>query len=157
MRVLVGVTVLALMASCDRTRVFEDNHDFTNRVWNVNDTVRFTFQIDDTTQRYNIYYNIRNSRHYPWSRLFVNWSLQDSTGKPLASSLSSAYLFEPKSGKPLGESALGDIYDHRVPLVSRQAFAYPGPYTVSLQQFMRTDSLSGILAAGVRVEKIELP
>ncbi|MFN5168558.1 MAG: gliding motility lipoprotein GldH [Cyclobacteriaceae bacterium] len=157
MRILVGVICLMLVAGCDRSRVFEDNHDFESRLWAVHDTVRFTFRIAETTQRYNVYYNIRSSRHYPWSRLFVNWSLQDSSRNQLKASLASAYLFDPKTGKPLGESALGDLYDQQFPLLTDYAFQTAGPYTVSLQQFMRTDSLPGILSAGIRVERAQRP
>ena len=62
-------------------------------------------------------------------------------------------LFDDKTGEPLGESGLGDIYQHRIPVKMNHRFDYAGKYKVSFEQFMRTDTLSGILGVGLRVER----
>lgn len=156
----VVVIVLAglLLVGCDDSRVFEDNKDFTSRTWNVSDTVAFEFQIKDNTA-YNLQCNIRNTLDYPFSRIFVNYTLEDSTHKVLATKLVSSYLFDAKTGEPKGDSGLGDIYDHRFALIENRPLA-PGKYFIKLQQEMRTDTsnsfpmMPGILAVGVRVEKV---
>lgn len=151
-----GVLVLfigaALLAGCDNSRVFEDNKDFSKRAWTVSDTVVFEFTITEPSGRYNVLYNIRNSIDYPYSRIFVNYTLEDSTHRVLATRLAGNYLFDAKTGEPQGNSGLGDIYDHRFPLLENHEFS-AGKYFVKLQQYMRTDTLHGVLAAGIRVEK----
>ena len=99
---------------------------------------------------------MRNSVSYPWSRLFITYYLQDSTGKDLQTKLLNEDLFDTKSGKPLGESGLGDIYDHQFQVLRDYQFAYPGKYKMKFEQFMRTDTLHGILAVGLRVERADL-
>jgi gliding motility-associated lipoprotein GldH len=64
-----------------------------------------------------------------------------------------SFLFDEKTGKPNGNSGLGDIYDQQFLLLKDYAFTQPGDYTIQFEQFMRTDSLQGVLAIGVRVEK----
>jgi len=154
MKFALGFFLLALLATgCDNSRVYEEYTDFNERYWLVNEVPSFEFVIVDTTSRYNILGNIRNSVSYPWSRIFVNYQLADSTGHELHKALLSDYLFDAKTGKPNGVSGLGDIYDHQVPLLKNYQFKRSGKYKVSFEQFMRTDTLDGILAVGLRVEK----
>ena len=143
----------ALLSGCDTSRVFEDNKDFNRRAWSVSDTVAFEFSITDPVP-YNLLCNVRNSLDYPYSRIFVNYTLEDSTHNVLATKLVVNYLFDVKTGEPKGNSGLGDIYDHRFSLLENRQLS-PGKYFVRLQQYMRTDTLHGVLAAGVRVEKVQ--
>lgn len=154
-RLLAAVTLMLACAACDSNRVFEENKDFAKRYWLAQDTVQFEFTITEGGVPYNMLYNVRNSLDYRYSRIFVNYSLEDSAHHELASRLVANYLFDAKTGKPFGSSGIGDIYDHRFPLLENRPLA-PGKYYVKLQQFVRTDSdtLRGVLAAGIRVEKI---
>lgn len=145
---------LLVLAACDPHRVFEKNQEFESRSWKINEPVTFDFAIDDTTQRYNVFLNVRNSLDYPYSRLFVNYELQAPTQASLDKRLITEYLFEPKTGKPFGTSGLGDAYDHRFPLLQRYTFHKTGTYHVKVEQFMRLDTLQGMLAVGVRVETL---
>jgi gliding motility-associated lipoprotein GldH len=154
MRSVTGFLLVSVfLFSCDERRVFEKNADFDSRYWLVTDKPEFEFEITDTLQRYNIYGNIRNSVSYPYARIFLTYSLRDSTGTELEKKLVSKLLFDDKTGEPHGNSGLGDIYDHRLPLKRNYQFSKPGKYSVRFEQFMRTDTLSGVLAVGLRVER----
>lgn len=145
-----------LLSSCgDDARVYEQYNDFESRYWLVQDKPQFEFSIPDASIKYTLYADVRNSVSYPWSRFFMNYSLMDSAGTELKKDLVSEFLFDAKSGKPLGKSGLGDIYDHEVVLLKDYQFAKAGKYKMSFEQQMRTDTLQGILAVGLRVEKIE--
>lgn len=151
-RVFVLISSIALL-SCDSDRVYEENKEFPKRYWALQDTAAFSFDVT-ATATYNLHCNVRNTLDYPFARIFVRYSLSDSTGKVLASDMVSTYLFDLKTGEPYGNSSLGDIYDHRILLKSNQALR-PGRYDVKLQQLMRADTLKGVLAAGVRVERVK--
>ena len=154
MRFCLGLFLLALFATgCDNSRVYEEYTDFNERYWLVKDVPSFEFVIEDTTVRYNLLGNVRNSVSYPWSRIFMNYQLKDSTGVELHKALLSDYLFDAKTGEPNGVSGLGDIYDHQLLLLKDFQFKKSGIYRVSFEQRMRTDTLQGILAIGLRVEK----
>ncbi len=151
-------TILALFAlavlasSCDDARVFEENREMAQREWLVTDEPDFTFFIDDSAQTYNLYYNLRNSLQYEWDRVFVSYAVFDSTGNTLSRKLVYHDLFDP-TGRPLGESGIGDLYDHQFPLLENYRFPRRGAYTVRLTQFSRQDTLRGVLAVGLRVER----
>lgn len=158
---MVGIKTIAsyllviafFLSSCDRERVYEDGVEFEDRAWKVIEEPRFEFAIADTSLRYNLYYSIRNSLDYPYARIFVTYHLYDSTGKEIKKKLVYNDLFDQKTGVPLGESGLGDLYDHRFPILNRHAFGHTGKYSIKLDQFSRQDTLMGVIAVGVRVEK----
>jgi gliding motility-associated lipoprotein GldH len=158
MRVFWTVIVLMILVTgCEDNRIYEQYIDFEEGYWLVDNKPEFEFVIDDTNVRYTLYGNVRNAVSYPWSRLFMTYYLQDSIGNQIHKSLISDYLFESKSGEPLGTSGLGDIYDHRLMLLKDYQFKNAGKYKIKFEQFMRTDTLQGVLAVGLRIEKSVKP
>jgi gliding motility-associated lipoprotein GldH len=152
---IAGFTLL--FTACDDRRVYEEYQDFNAKNWNIKDTAFFEFQIADTTKKYNLKFNVRNNLDYPYARLFVTYKLSDPAKKTLSTKMISGYLFDQKTGKPFGSSGLGDIYDNQFPLLSNYAFREKGKYRMHIYQYMRLDTVPGILAAGVRVEVAEAP
>lgn len=145
--------VFIVFLSCDEQRVYERNADLESGYWLVNEKPAFDFEITDSLVTYNLYCNVRNSLDYPFARIFITYHLQDSSGIPMEKQMVSQLLFDEKTGQPFGETGLGDLYDHRMRLKKDYKFPRPGKYTISFEQFMRTDSLPGILAVGLRIEK----
>ena len=140
------------LSACDKKRIYEKNVDFEQRYWLVKEQPEFEFSVEDATIPYNLYGNIRNEVSYPKTNLYLTYYLRDSTTL-LQKKLVSSLLFDEKTGQPFGTSGLGDVYDHRVPILMGYKFNHPGKYTVKLEQFMRLDTLRGVLAVGIRVEK----
>jgi len=158
MRRTLAIAVAALLFyACDEQRLFENYKDFDNSTWVVSDQPAFEFSIDDIQQPYNLYCNLRNAESYPYADFRFTYYLADTTGALLDKKLKLTYLFDRKTGKPSGESGLGDIYEDQFPLLKNYKFAHPGRYTMRFEQFMRRDTLPGILAVGLRVERAEHP
>jgi gliding motility-associated lipoprotein GldH len=150
---LLPIAFLGLaFAGCDSSRVYENNHDFANAIWSASDTAVFQIPIEDTTHRYNVILNIRNSIDFETVRLFVDYSLITPGNQTIRKRLVEQILFDKKTGEPFGDSGLGNIYEHHVLLEPSITFPVKGIYTVKLNQMMRTDSLSEILSAGIRAE-----
>src|SRR5262245_11892482 len=108
-----GVLVLAMTAwlsGCDSQRVFEQNRELSHQYWRYEDSPTFDFQIGDSVPEYNVYFNVRNSIDYPWTRINVTYSLTDSAGQSLAQHLVFHDLFD-ATGRPYGQSGIGDLYD----------------------------------------------
>jgi gliding motility-associated lipoprotein GldH len=151
--ILTGVLIL-LLFSCGQRHEYREYIDFDDRIWLASEGARFSFEISDTVAAYNIYCNLRNSTHYPWSRVFVTFLLTDTVGTKYEEKLVTEFLFDPKTGKPFGTSGLGDLYDHRITVLSNYQFPGSGPFEVRFDQSMRTDSLKGILSVGLAIEKV---
>ncbi|MCX8490781.1 MAG: gliding motility lipoprotein GldH [Cyclobacteriaceae bacterium] len=141
-----------LMNSCDSNRVYEDNIEFKDRTWKITTPAELEFEVSDTTQNYNLYLEVRNSLDYPYARLFVNYQLIDPNGALVKKEMLTEDLFDIKTGEPNGRSGLGDVYDHQFDFLTNYSFKKAGKHKVRFEQFMRQDTLRGILAVGLRVE-----
>jgi gliding motility-associated lipoprotein GldH len=154
-RFLVVLGFALALVSCDSKRVYETNKDFTDGLWPMRDTARFVFTIEDTTQTYNVLVNVRNTIDYETARLFMNYSLRDSSGKVMHKQMLEFFLFDRKTGEPFGESGLGDVYQNAFTVEPSIKFPYRGNYEAHLTHMMRVDSLQEVLSVGVRVEKTQ--
>ena len=150
-RGLIFIFLLGLIA-CDNTRVFENNHDFENGEWSQTDTVAFEFTVPDTVSNYNVLLNVRNTIDFNTARFFVQYRLADSI-KTFRNRLVEENLFDRITGKPFGDSGLGNIYAHQFLLEPGIKLSASGKYKVRLNHMMRYDALPEIRSVGIRVER----
>lgn len=143
--------MLITFSACDKSRVYEQNIELNNEGWYIDSVLTFSFNIQDTNLKYNIYYNIRNANTYPFYNLYTRYYLEDSIGSTLSTYLYEMFLMDSKTGQSLG-SGIGDIFDHRFELLMDHKFNTAGTYKIIIKQYMRQDPLHGILAVGIRVE-----
>jgi gliding motility-associated lipoprotein GldH len=144
---------IVAFSGCDKNRVFEENRDIPDNNWQIRNVPIFSFSITDTKPAYNIYFNVRNAIFYEFYNLYMRAELIGPDGKPLQVKLHEMYLMNKTTGKPLGDGA-GDIFDHQFLAIKNVTFPQPGTYQIRLKQYMRRDPLPGIMAVGVRVEKL---
>lgn len=145
---------IVVFSACDETRLYEKNVDFKERYWLVTEQPTFDFEIADTSIPYNLFFTIRNESDYPNANIYFTYTLSDSVSStPLEKKLTNQLLFHEKTGEPFGSTGLGYVFEHRFPLLENYTFKNPGKYTVRFEQFMRTDTLKGVLSVGIRVEK----
>ena len=146
---------LLLLTACDPNRVFEQNTDFKNYSWDVQQKPSFTFQIQDTTLRYDLFFNVRNASGYGYFNLYLKHTLTGPAGPVGKPQLHELILMDPKTGEPRG-SGTGDIFDHQMLALPRLKFAQPGSYVLTMEQYMRQNQLPGVMAVGLRVAKEEV-
>lgn len=151
MRKLAWLIPLALLFACDTSRVYEKNNDLAGGMWLKDSLQYFQFEIDDATLKYNLYSNLRNAHDYAFYNLYYRCELKDSVDHVLTEELEDINLFDPKTGEPFGDG-LGDVFDHRQLLLENFEFPAEGIYTISMQQYMRQDTLPKILSVGLRIE-----
>ena len=144
--------LLSLLTACDPNRVFEQNTDFPKYSWDVQQKPAFTFTIEDTTARYDVFFNVRYASAYGFYNLYMKHTLTGPAGPVGPPLLHQILLMDPKTGEPKG-SGTGDIYDLQALALPNQHFAKPGSYTLTLEQYMRQDQLPGLMAVGVLVAK----
>lgn len=149
---LIAIGTLLLAACGGKGRIYERNVDFADAFWHKDSVVAFDFRISDPSIPYHLIANVRNGSNYPYQNLYFEFSLEDSTGHILVNNLKNVILFDPKSGEPFGEG-LGDLFDHQVNLLDQYEFPTQGKYRLTMEQFMRMDSLPLILSIGLRVEQ----
>lgn len=149
------IMLLALfigLASCDKGRVYQQVYDFNDIGWSVDTIPAFTFEIADGEPK-NILLNLRYGLDYKEYNIYLKYDLQDSAGNELASELISLDLFDPKTGRPLGEG--NSIYQNQISVLQNYRFAQPGSYTFRVAQYTRENPVMEIYSVGVRVEEAE--
>lgn len=140
-----------LITACDPHRVFDENVEIPDNKWSSEKTVVLQMNIKDTVNPHNVYINIRNASHYPFSNIFLFLNTTFPDGKLDRDTLE--IMLAGKDGKWLGEG-LGDIWDNRVLFKKNVAFPQVGEYRFEITQAMRLDPLPGIMDVGMRVEKV---
>ena len=58
--------------SCgDADIIYQNSKVIENNTWNKNEDVIFDFDINDTTEFYDFYFNLRTTNLYEWSNLYL--------------------------------------------------------------------------------------
>lgn len=148
------LVISIFLTSCDRNLVFEGKKDFPEQYWVFNNPATFNFEINDPSKEYDILVNVRNSAKYKYQNIYLQYYLEDETGKLISRELKNVQLFNPITGVPVG-TGLGDLYDVERPFLENYQFEKVGKYSFRIDQFMRQDSLPEILAVGIRIQYSE--
>lgn len=151
---LILVILFFIVSSCDNNRVFEGKIDFSDRYWVFDNPAEFEFEIYDSEKPHNLIFNVRNSAKYPFQNLYLQYYLEDSTGRLISKDLKNIQLFDTKTGVPYGKG-IGDIFDIQKTFLEQYTFENKGKYKLRIDQFMRQDSLPEIMSVGLRVEYTE--
>lgn len=151
-RNLIGITiVIALLAmACGGNAVYDANIDIPEKGWSSDSLATFSVDISDTLSAHIIYINIRNTTNYPNSNLFLFVQTNSPSGAMLRDTVE--YFLADTRGNWIGKG-FGALRDNQIPYKQFVRFPEEGIYTFSLQQGMRTHSLTGIVSVGIRIEK----
>lgn len=143
-----------ILYSCNSSLLNEQNHKFEKNYWDIDSIQTFDFEIQDRSIPYRLVLDVRNSIDYQYSNLYLKFSLVNDLNDTLKSALQNFYLFNPKTGAPLG-GGIGDIYDIPLVIVDSVKFPLPGTYTLNAQHQMRDDSLNHIMSLTFRLEQLK--
>ncbi len=144
------ILVILMFSGCDAKRVFEQNKEIPQGIWNAKNLARFEVIIQDTLSAHNFYINVRNSGAYPYSNLYL-FLESEFPDKALARDTIECILAD-NSGHWLGDGS-GDIWDNQILFKKGLRFRQSGTYVFTLEQAMRVENLPMILDVGLRIEK----
>lgn len=138
------------IASCDQNFLFEEKKEIPGDVWVYRDSLDFKFTVSDTTELYNMYVDFEHADTFPNQNIYLKLYTRFPDGKRL-SRARSFDLFS-ALGESVGECS-GRKCRVRSLLQNNAYFNRPGEYVITLQQFMRRDSLAGVKTVGLAIEK----
>ncbi|GAB3016178.1 hypothetical protein GCM10027284_39080 [Cyclobacterium sediminis] len=148
---ILAIALLAFIvwasAACNNGRVYESYQDLEKLEWVVTDTISFTLDSLETNTETSSILSIRYDDKYEYNNLYVRYFLKDSSQEIISDTLLNLQLFDPKTGKPLGQG-----YGNRRILYD----TLPGNRVLSQSsyhfvQYMRKDTLSGIESVGLKI------
>ncbi|WPR72168.1 gliding motility lipoprotein GldH [Flavobacterium sp. NG2] len=148
--------IAVLLISCDKKRVF-DEYKSVGSAWHKDSIVSFDLPELDSTQRYDLFINLRDNNNYPYNNLFLIVTLEKPNGYTKVDTLE--YEMAAPDGTLLGEG-FTDIKESK--LFYKEGVRFRGKYKVNIKQAVRESGkvpgvtqLEGITEIGLRIEKKE--
>lgn len=149
MKILIFLLLTSIVFGCDQKRIYEENIEIKDGVWNRNNKVKFSVEIKDTVTPHNLFVNIRNSGEYPFRNIYL--FITTSSKGIIVKDTFEAILADEK-GKWFG-SGLGDLWDNQLAYKKNIRFPHSGDYVFEYEQGMRNENLPFIIDVGLRIEK----
>lgn len=140
----------SLLTACKNDFIFEKKLPVNGPNWTYADSLRFEFEVADTSRIYSLFVDFDHAADFPTENIYVRIGTIFPSGKRLLKQRS--FLLADPSGTWLGDCSGGKC-SIRVPLQEATFFQETGKYTLIFEQWMRQDSLPGIRAVGLAVEK----
>lgn len=150
------IVMVVVIVSCDDKQVFDNYHKL-DGTWASNDTIRFEFEQKDTVNPFNLFFNIRNNKNYPFSNIFLIANIENPDNEIKTDTLE--YEMAYPDGKLMGEG-FSDIKESKLWYQENFVFKKSGKYKIAITQAVRetgkvkgVEKLPGITEIGFRIEK----
>ncbi len=151
----VSVALLIFLWACSGKKVYHHFNNLPNFGWRYPEDVQtFEFEIKDTSLTYQLSALFRHTDKYPFCNFYFQYRLLDSAKSTISARLKNIDFYDCKTGQPLGKGSVG-LFTHSLRLSDEHRFAYAGKYYFQIEQYMRLDTLIGMQAVGLLVEKKE--
>lgn len=151
-RIFIAASLLLLcLTGCNKKVFYTDERHVDERGWNKDDYAAFEVKVDDSTQVYNFFIDLRNSVNYDKANafLFINTAFPDGSVArdtlecPLAGS----------DGRWYGKTT-GRYVDNRYYFRKHVIFPLCGTYRFEIGHGMRDTNVTGLKSVGIRIEKV---
>ncbi|MBL7955001.1 MAG: gliding motility lipoprotein GldH [Flavobacteriales bacterium] len=152
------ILLLVLCTGCTDRPVFQADVPIDEETWDRSYKPSFTFSVNDSVNKHDVFIDVRHSGDYPFSDLFLFVDLKGPGGRAVRDTVE-CLLADPTGkwyGKGLG-FIFADRYQAHVLYKLGDRFPVAGEYTVTLEQAMRTEKLKGVLDVGISVMRSQQP
>jgi gliding motility-associated lipoprotein GldH len=148
---IVALSLIAALTSCEKSGVYERNWPINDQAWTYDAVQQFDIEVSDTTIPHNVFVNIRHSDRFEWANLWLRMTTTYPGGQAFERRLDIP-LARP-DGSWLGVCT-GELCFHQQLIQAGVVFPRSGTYSFSLEQDMRTDSVYGVFNVGMRIEQV---
>lgn len=157
MRTLIFLCFTMVLVSCDKNLVDSQSIEFENAKWPIKVAPVFDITPPDTLNSYDLFLNLRNSKEYAYSNLFLISEIKFPQGKIVTDTLE--YEMATPQGEYLGSSR-GSVVENKLWLKEGVRFRESGTYQLTVRHIMRDARsvegmahLNGVLDIGYSIEK----
>lgn len=142
--------LLFLAVSCNSKVVYDENKTVDSKSWKAEDKIFYEFDLKNTSSKYKIALNVRNTVDYPYNNIyfFMNTILPD--GSITRTDTIECYLAYP-DGTWKGKGSF-DVKDNRFWIAKNVEFKQKGRYVFEIYQATSDSSLVGIRDVGLHIE-----
>ena len=149
------ILFLFLLQSCkEEGVVYNDFVKIEESSWKYKDNLSFNFNISDTINAYDVYLQLRNTKAYNWSNIYIFSDINYPNSKTRRDTFE--FYLTDKKGHWLGKKS-GNIIENEFLLFKATKFPITGAYNISIQQAMRDTSLEECINVGVKIKQRKRP
>jgi len=145
--------LVLFITSCEPIQLYEQTTIYPTHDWSSKQINNYQFNITDTSSSYKIYFVIRHHNAYHYKNIWLQVNTQSPSDTVVTQTLNLQLADDQKGWLGVG---MDDIFDQRIPINVTPTKLKLGLYQFSVHHTMREDPLLGILASGLRVEKVQL-
>lgn len=149
----IGLIFIFLLAACQMEPGFEENTSLGDTGWPEKQTLAFAVPEIKENGLYDLETFIRQDNNYPFYNCYFIAEIKTEKGTTLKKGLVEAIFYDPKTGKPKGQG-LGDLFNHRYKIFRQISLKKGDKIQVQFRQFMRRDTLTGIISVGFALKPI---
>lgn len=151
--VFINLLCVLFITSCEPIQLYEQTTTYPSHNWSSKEVNQYQFNITDTSSLYKIYFVIRHHNAYHYKNIWLQINTQSPSDTVVKQTLNLQLADDQKGWLGVG---MDDIFDQRISVNATPTKLKLGIYRFSIQHTMREDPLQGILATGLRVEKVQL-
>lgn len=141
---------LFIFVACNSNVVYDENKAVNEKAWSAKDKVYYEVEIKDTTKKYKVALNVRNTTDYPYGNVYFFMTTILPDGKITKRDTIECYLAYPDgTWKGKGRS---DLRDNRFWIAKNVEFKQEGLYVFEIYQATTDTTLSGIADVGLHIE-----
>ncbi len=139
-----------LLMSCGDSYVFEKTYEIEKGAWKYDNTLDYAFEVTDTTKIYNLLLEVSHSIDYSYQncylKIYTKFPSRNKTDYLLSVDLADG--IGQWQGDCSSESCT-TLFD----IAKQTTFKELGQHTITLEQYMRKDPLTGIESLAIKLEE----
>lgn len=138
------------LSSCGEAPFFEETVEIPDQTWKHADMIQFKVDVDDTVNTFDFFVNIRHTKSYGYSNLFVFLHTIAPDGRKMTDTLE--FPMADPEGNYVGKVS-GGLVLNRIIVKKETRFPKSGEYKFILEQAMRDKELPEITDVGLSIVK----
>ncbi len=148
-KIALAALISVVIVSCGKEKViFEKKYDLKDGQWAYADTLKFSFNIADTMEIYDIVLTIKHTPQYPMQNMYTHIYTKFPSGERIMQLLN--IDLADNTGKWEGDCS-GSECRFEIPIQPNAFFNAAGQHIITLEQYMRTESLAGINSIALKI------
>ncbi len=151
-KLLIVSAFALLLASCSDDVIYEKTLDIPGESWVYGDTLKFDFDIADTTKTYSLLLDVTHAGDYGFQNLYVQFHTIFPSGKKETKLVSLELAAQ--TGIWNGECS-GNECNVEIPLQSKAVFKETGKHTLAIEQYMRKSPLPGLKSMSLKIKALK--
>ncbi len=138
--------------ACNSDLIFDETLEIPNASWSYDNPVSFEFEVTDTTKAYQVMLEVEHTGDFGYQNCYVQITTKFPNGEAKKQPVSLELAAQ--SGIWNGQCS-GNTCTLEIPLQGKAKFKAPGKHSITIEQFMRVNPLSGVESIGLKIKQLE--